>query len=191
MSSTPDRRKPSSDAGFTMVELVVILIVIGILAAFAIPRFANVSAFNVREYNDEVLSLMRYGQKIAVAQNLSVYVRLNGSSVALCYDAACTQPVAAPNNSNSGSSATLAACSSSRSWECEGAPSGVTFTAANGGGSYISSNAAFYFSPQGKPYNTGDSEPVSHFTSQMTVTITSSAGSYSFNVEQETGYVHR
>ena len=174
-----------------MVELVVILIVIGILAAFAIPRFANVSAFNVREYNDEVLSLMRYGQKIAVAQNLSVYVRLNSSSVALCYDAACTLPVTAPNGYNSGSSATLAACGNSKSWECEGAPSGVTFAAANSGGSYIGSNAAFYFSPQGKPYNSGDSEPVSHFASQMTVTITSSAGSYSFNVEQETGYVHR
>jgi MSHA pilin protein MshC len=191
MSGTSDRRHFSSDAGFTMVELIVILIVIGILAAVAIPRFANVSAFNVREYNDEALSLVRYGQKIAVAQNLAVYVRLNGSSIAICYDAACTQPVAAPNNSNSGSSATLAACSNSRSWECEGAPSGVTFTAANSGGSYINSNAAFYFSAQGKPYNTGDTEPVSHFASQMTVTTASSAGTYSFYVEQETGYVHR
>ncbi len=176
-----------------MVELVVVILVMGILAIVAIPRFANVSTFNIRQFGDQALALVRYGQKMAVAQNVPVYVQLNGSSVALCYDSACAQPVAAPNNANSGSAATLAACNNSSSWDCEGAPSGISFAASNGSTSYVGSAPLFYFSPQGKPYNTGNSEPNSTFTSQLTITISGSAGagSATFYVEQETGYVHR
>lgn len=189
---TTCRRNAFRSAGFTLVELVVILVVIGILAAIAIPRFASVSSFNIREYGDQALALVRFGQKIAVAQNLPVYVRLNGSSVALCFDAACTSPVAAPNNANSGSSATLSACSNSKSWDCEGVPSGVTIAAADGNGnSYVGSNALFYFSGQGKPYKTGESEPISTISKPITVTISGSAGNNGFAVEPETGYVHR
>lgn len=36
--------KRSSQQGFTLIELIVVLVILGILAAFAIPRFANVNA---------------------------------------------------------------------------------------------------------------------------------------------------
>ena len=178
-------------AGFTLVELVVILIVLGILSAFIIPRFANVSTFSVREFDDRALAVLRYGQKMAIAQNTSVYVRLTGSSIALCYDANCNAGVPAPGGSNSRSTATLAACGNSSSWDCEAVPSGVSFTAVNAGGtSLIGGSATFFFSAQGKPYLTGQTEPNSTF-SKLTINVVNSAGSYTFNVEQETGYVHR
>lgn len=67
-------RKRARSAGFTIVELVVTLVIIGILAAIAIPRFQDTSAFTQRGFSDEVRAALRYAQKLAIAKRREVCV---------------------------------------------------------------------------------------------------------------------
>lgn len=75
-------------AGFTMLELVVTIVILGILAAIAIPRFVGRNVFDERGYFDQVRSALRYGQKIAVAKRREVCVTVAAASVGLTFNPA-------------------------------------------------------------------------------------------------------
>jgi MSHA pilin protein MshC len=59
-------------AGFTFVELVVVLVLVGILAAFAAPRLASQSQFDIAGFAQEFAAGLRYGQKYAFAAGCPV-----------------------------------------------------------------------------------------------------------------------
>jgi len=101
---------------FTMTELVAIMVIIGILAAFAIPRFFGASAFQSRGFADQVQTSLGYAQKIAIAQRRFVCMSFSTNSLTLTTGptAACGTPLASP----SGSANYLIT-----------APSGITFNA--------------------------------------------------------------
>lgn len=73
-------------AGFTLIELVMVIVIVGILAITVIPRFNDQSAFESRGFHDETMSLLRYAQKTAIAQRRTVCVSLNATGVALTID---------------------------------------------------------------------------------------------------------
>ena len=66
-----------------LIELVVTMVLIGILAAVALPRFFDATAFHSRGFYDEVIQAARYGQKLAVASGCDVELSIAGGSFAL------------------------------------------------------------------------------------------------------------
>lgn len=53
--------------GFSLIELVVTMIVIGILAISVLPRWMGNSGFDERAFRDRVVAGLRYAQKSAIA----------------------------------------------------------------------------------------------------------------------------
>lgn len=85
--------------GFTLIELVVVISVMAIIAAMAVPRFANGDIFETRGDAGLLSSTLRYAQKTAIAQRRNVYVIHNNAipdTVSLCFDTACNQAVINP-----------------------------------------------------------------------------------------------
>lgn len=58
--------------GFTFVELIVVIALVGILAATVLPRFYGSNGFEERGFRDEVVAALRYAQKSAIASRRTV-----------------------------------------------------------------------------------------------------------------------
>jgi MSHA pilin protein MshC len=75
----PDRtRCTASSTGYTLVELVLVIAILAVVAAFAAPRFFERSAFADRGYADAVAGALRIAQKSAVATGCRVRVTVDG-----------------------------------------------------------------------------------------------------------------
>jgi MSHA pilin protein MshC len=77
-----------SDGGFTLIELVTVMTVLGILAAFLGPRFFSQQVFSERGYADELAFALRVSQKAAVASGCPVQLTLTSTSYAAAQQAA-------------------------------------------------------------------------------------------------------
>lgn len=73
--------------GFTLIELVVLMIVISVIAVVALPRFTGTDAFDQRGLHDETLALLRYAQKAAIAQRRMVCVTFTQTGATAKMDA--------------------------------------------------------------------------------------------------------
>ena len=62
--------------GFTLVELVMTLVLLGILSATALPNFFAVSSYQQQVFFDDTLAAVRYAQKLAVATGCNVQVSI-------------------------------------------------------------------------------------------------------------------
>jgi len=69
--------------GYTIVELVLVIVILAILGVLAGPRFFDNAAIDERAYADELAGTLRYAQKVAVASGCRVQAEIAAGSYAL------------------------------------------------------------------------------------------------------------
>lgn len=154
-------RLNNGQQGFTLIELIAVITIVGILSAIAGPKFIGRDVFEVRGAQGTLLSALRYAQKTAIAQRKTVFVTVNTTAKSLClgYNASCSNAVIDP--------ATKAAYSKTLS-------SDTTLT---------SSNTSLAFDGLGRPV------PNASATYTLQNAIDTSQPAKVITVEAETGYV--
>lgn len=75
----------STARGFSLVELILVMVIAGILAAVAVPRLIGRTGFDTRGFADQLAATVRFAQKLAIAQRRDVFVQLSTNQATLCY----------------------------------------------------------------------------------------------------------
>jgi prepilin-type N-terminal cleavage/methylation domain-containing protein len=167
-----------SNQGFTLIELIMVIVLLGVLAVAVVPRFADKGDFDAVGYAHRLESVLRFAHKTAIAQRHMVRVDISnapasadpiitlaGAGVTACTAATITTAVALPTIGQRPKTAVT-----------------VTTTPA--------STSSFCFDPLGRPYAAGGPPMVP--MAQLRLDVNNATGDVirSFYVEASTGYIH-
>ena len=70
----------NKSTGFTLVELIVVILIVGILSASIAPRFFGVASYENRKAADDVFSALRYAQQMAMNRGGDIQLVLTASN---------------------------------------------------------------------------------------------------------------
>lgn len=76
MDAHASGKPPNKQWGMTLVEIVVVLVLAGILAAFVIPRFMSTGSYATRAAQDRLIAAARYAQQVAMNEGPGSTVQL-------------------------------------------------------------------------------------------------------------------
>jgi prepilin-type N-terminal cleavage/methylation domain-containing protein len=126
--------------GFTLIELIAVLLLVSVLAVVALPRFDGVFAFRDDAWRSSLVAALQHARQTAVAHRRLVCVTLDTSGVSLRIAAAnpasaCTTALPGPDGQS-----TWAAASG---------------TATSGTATSVSPTATIHFQPIGRATRDG------------------------------------
>jgi MSHA pilin protein MshC len=152
--------------GFSLIELVMVMIVIGILAVMATPRLGNLSSYSLTSAAADLVEAVRYAQQQSMAHsgaaNFQVEVTGTGFTV--------TQNGASITNPLTGAASYT---QDAAVWD------GISITSATG---------TIAFDSRGRPTCSGDLSPCS--AANVTLTLELSGESKTVTIERYTGYAY-
>lgn len=152
---------PRSSRGFTLLELVTVIVILGVLAIVAVPRLSGRSGFDSRGFYDKAAAVVRAAQKTAVAWRTNVFVCVSGAQVIAGTPNSCATPLVGPSGGNL----------------TEAAPSGVTLNV-----------VTFGFDGLGRPVDSAGVTLAAATTITFTSTIPDDPARQ-IVVQPQTGYV--
>jgi MSHA pilin protein MshC len=146
-------------AGFSLIELIIVIVLLSILSVFALSRLFDQEDFAARGFFDDTVAAVRFGQKLAISTGCAVQVSITASGYQLSQRATtCTTggfvPISNPVYRND-------------PYENFAMPSGFSLSPAT----------TITFNALGVP------------GSDEVITLTDGSTSYSFNLSGQTGLV--
>jgi MSHA pilin protein MshC len=151
--------------GFTLIELIACLLIIGVLAALAGPRFTGTQVFDQRGYADELAAALRYADDVAVATGCNVSFVVTRAAPAQ-YSAVMRPPAAVGNTCAAGGAY------SQQVLRSDGTPlSGAPPSDAN-----VTLGGTIVFGPAGQVVSWSHALPASFVIGPFTLTVDSSSG---------------
>ncbi|MDT8998748.1 prepilin-type N-terminal cleavage/methylation domain-containing protein [Paucibacter sp. APW11] len=90
MARRPSSPPPASsehrgEGGFTLIELVIVMLLVAALAVFALPRLIDTAMWRLRAFGDDAVSQLQAMQRLALAQRRPITATITASGISIAY----------------------------------------------------------------------------------------------------------
>lgn len=120
---------PRSSRGFTLIELILVLVITAALAVFALPKVVDTTLWRLRSFGDDLMARHQAMLRLALQQRRPIVATLTGSGVSWAYASGAVI-------------ATLPCPATESPCIAEGGSRSVTFNSGNSGATTTSTGAA-------------------------------------------------
>lgn len=120
-------RHPRADAGFTLIELILVLVITAALAVFALPKVVDTTLWRLRTFGDDLQARHQAMLRLALQQRRPIVATITATGVSWAY--------------GSGAAINALPCPATES-PCISGGGTVTFNSGNSGATATSSGGA-------------------------------------------------